>query len=616
LDRSGGTLRSGIELTREATMPIPSGEFLQAVAHYKRGQLTEAERLCASIIKADLNNFEARHLLGVILIARGDARGAERELALAVAGLPGSAPAQRNRGVALARLGRFNEALASFDKAIALKADDIEALVARGNACLALTRPEEAVSAFDKALALKPGHPLAWRYRGVALIALRRFEAAVESCSHAIALKPDYAEALSDRGAALCELKRLEEAAASYDSALAHKADDAEILSNRGVVRHELDDIEGALSDFDRAIALRPDFALASSNRGNALQALKRPIEALASYDRAIALDPDLHDAFFHRGMCKLSLGRFKEGWGDYEHGRRSKKYASPPPAITAPDWSGEDLKERSILIFAEQGQGDVFQLCRYLPLLAARGADVTFLVQERLHRVLSTLKGGVRLRSVIDPSERFDFQLPLMSLPGRFETELDSIPFSSSPYLSAQTERAAQWRARLEGQGFKVGVCWQGGLWQGGAALRGRSFEPKEFEPLARVSGVRLISLQKQHGPEQLGALPGGMRIESIGEDFDAGPDGFVDTAAVMEELDLIVTCDTSIAHLAGALGRPAWVALRYAADWRWLIDRDDSPWYATLRLFRQKKRNEWVSVFSEMASELQLLIKNRKTN
>jgi tetratricopeptide (TPR) repeat protein len=597
-------------------MPVPSGEFLQAVAHYRRGQLAEAERLCLSIVKADANNFEARHLLGVILIARGDARSAERELALSVAGMPGSAPAHRNRGIALARLGRFEEALACFDRAIALKADDVESIIARGQACLALERYGDAVSSYDTALRLKPDQATSWHRRSLALMALARFEEAIESCDRAIALKPDYAQAFSDRGTALYELKRLPEAAASYDAAIALKPDLADAFCSRGVVRHELDNIEGALSDLDRAITLKPDFALAISNRGNALQALKRPLEAIASYDRAIALDPALHEAFFHRGMCNLSLGRLKEGWSDYEHGRKSKKYGWPRPAITAPDWTGEDLKERSILIFAEQGQGDVFQLCRYLPLLAARGARVTFLVQERLHRLLSTLPGGVRLWSRIDPNEHFDFQLPLMSLPGRFGTELDSIPSSSSPYLSAETGRSSAWRARLGSHGFKVGVCWQGGLWQGGAALRGRSFEPKEFAPLALVAGVRLISLQKQDGLEQLEALPSGASIEMLGDDFDAGPDGFVDTAAVMQTLDLIVTCDTSIAHLAGALGRPAWVALRYAADWRWMVDRADTPWYATLRLFRQKKKNEWRPVFSEMAAELGLLVENKKAD
>ncbi len=426
------------------------------------------------------------------------------------------------------------------------------------------------------------------------------------SCDRALALKPDYAEALHDRGSALYDLKRPEEAAASYDAAIALKPNFADALCSRGVVRHNLDRVEEALADFDRAIVIKPDYALAFANRGNALQALKQPLEALESYDRAIALDPQLNEALFHRGMCKLSLGRMAEGWSDYEFGRKSKKYAWPRPAVAAPDWSGEHLSGRSILVFAEQGQGDVFQMCRFLPLLAARSAAVTFLVPAKLVRVLSRLAGGMRVAAQIDPDEHFDFQLPLMSLPHRFGTDLDSIP-SSSPYLAAEAERSAAWRAKIGPNGFKLGVCWQGGLWQGGPALRGRSFAPKELQPLAQIPGVRLISLQKQHGLEEPAALPPAMEIETLGDDFDAGPDAFVDTAAVMQEIDLIISCDTSVAHLAGALGRPTWVALRYAADWRWMIERPDSPWYPTLRLFRQRERNKWGAVFTQMATELQ---------
>jgi len=577
---------------------------MDAVGLYKRGQLAEAERICASIAKREPKNFEARHLLGVILIARGDAGNAERELSLAVGGMPGSARAHRNLGVALARLGRLEEALVCFDKAITLKPDDYEALTARAHASFALERYQEALAAYDAALGIRPNHAQCWHRRALALMALTRFEEAVENCNRAIALKSDYAEAFQDRGTAYYDLKRFEDAAASYDAAIELKPHLADAWCSRGVVRHDLDRLEEALADFDRAIALKPDFALAYSNRGNALQALKRPLEALASYDRAIALDPKLNEALFHRGMCKLSLGRMPEGWSDYEFGRRSKKYAWPRPAVEAPDWSGEDLTGRSILVFAEQGQGDVFQLCRYLPLLTARGAKVTFLLSDGLIRVLSGLQGDVVLREQLDPGESIDFQLPLMSLPHRFGTKLDTIPAPSTAYLAAEPDRVTAWRAKL-GAGFKIGVCWQGGLWQGGPALRGRSFEPKELHPLAEVPNVRLISLQKQNGLEQLARLPIGMRIETI-EGLDEGPDAFVDTAAVMQTLDLVVTCDTSIAHLAGALARPTWVALKYAADWRWMIDRADSPWYASLRLFRQTERNDWRGVFIRMQTEL----------
>jgi hypothetical protein len=255
---------------------------------------------------------------------------------------------------------------------------------------------------------------------------------------------------------------------------------------------------------------------------------------------------------------------------------------------------------------------GDIIQFSRYLPLLAESGAAVTFLVPEKLHGILRGLPGKIRLISSLTRNDRFDFRCALMSLPCRLGADPTNVPLSI-PYLATDRKRAAEWQRRIGPQGFKIGISWQGALWHGGAAIVGRSIPLMEFYPLSQIPNVRLISLQKNHGVEQLAALPAGMTVETLGDDFDAGPDAFADTVTVTEHFDLIITCDTSIAHVAGALGRPAWVALKNVPEWRWMLNGSRSPWYPTLRLFRQQIRGDWSAVFREMASELSKVLAAR---
>jgi hypothetical protein len=259
----------------------------------------------------------------------------------------------------------------------------------------------------------------------------------------------------------------------------------------------------------------------------------------------------------------------------------------------------------RSIAVHYEQGLGDVVHFARYVPELARLGASVTFVVPEKLLRLLSDLSPEVRLLSAAPDGERFDYQCTAMSLPHRLNAGAANIP-GAIPYLYADPERIAAWKPRIGSEGLKIGIAWQGARWHGIAAVVGRAIPLAAFRPLAQLPGVRLISLQKNEGVEQLSKLPDGMRVETLSEDFDSGPDAFADTVAVMEHLDLIVTCDTSIVHVAGARGRPAWLALKHVPEWRWGLEGRTTPWYPSLRLFRQRRRDNWDEVFAEMAAEL----------
>ena len=465
----------------------------------------------------------------------------------------------------------------------------------------ALKRYDEALASYDRALSLLPDYAEALNNCGITLHALKRYDEALASFDHALSVRPEYAEALNNRGNVLHELKRYDEALASYDHALSLRPDYAVALNNCGITLHALKRYDEALANHDRALSLRPDYAEALNSRGNALLELKRLEEALASYDKAIALKPDHADSLTNRALCRLLVGRYIEGWSDFEWRWDATDWPSKRPEFA--NWHGEDLAERRLLVFSEQGLGDTIQFARYLPLLARNRCQITFLTNSKLARLLRPLTSGIKVISTLGTERKFDFQCALLSLPHRLGTDLASIP-NSVPYLRAEEALIARWRERIGERGFKIGIAWQGN--PQGKVDQGRSIPLAEYFALARVPGIRLISLQKQHGLDQVGELPGDVTIETLGEDFDKGPDAFIDTAAVMENLDLIITSDTSIAHLAGALGRSTWVALKYVPDWRWLLDREDSPWYPTMRLFRQSARDNWQPVFAKMEREL----------
>jgi tetratricopeptide (TPR) repeat protein len=587
------------------------------------------------------DSAEAFNNRGVVLkeLKRFDEALASYDKAIALK--PDYAEAFNNRGNALSELKRFDEALASYDKAIALNPDYADAFNNRGNAFNGLKRFDEAVASYDKAIVFKLDSAEPFHNLGVALNALKRFDEALASYDKAIALKPDYAEAFNNRGNALRALKRFDEALASYDKAIALKSDNPEAFINRGNALNALNRFDEALASYDSAIALKPDSAEAFHNRGNALLQLKRFDDAVRSYDKAIGLKPDFADAFGDRGVALGQLNRFdealasydtaialkpdyagakwnralirllngmyNEGWEDYKSRFDVDGLPYKRPHVNAVIWRGEEITEQHLLVFCEQGLGDVIQFVRYLPRLVRRKAKVTFLAPAKLIRLLRPLTEQINAVSAIQSNDSFDFQCALMDLPLCFHTSLSSIP-NETPYLRAEEDLVGRWKERIGGDGFKIGIAWQGN--PQGTVDQGRSIPLEEYVPLSRLPGARLISLQKLHGLDQLARLPAGAKIESLGDDFDAGPDAFVDTAAVMENLDLIITSDTSIAHLAGALGRPTWIALKYVPDWRWLLDRDDSPWYPTVRLFRQAERGNWNSVFAKIERELRSLL------
>ena len=375
-----------------------------------------------------------------------------------------------------------------------------------------------------------------------------------------------------------------------------------------GTLLHSRRRYADALAAFERARDLRPNGPLILFGCANALVELGRFDEALRRFDDCLRVQPDFADAYRNRGILKLLRGDLAGGWPDYEHRR-------PPPGQreirpdTAPDWEGQGLAGRSVLVSDATGLGDGIQFIRYLPMLAARGAGVAFLGNPRLFRLFAPLADRIRLLAAPPPGERFDYHCKLLSLPGLFDTRMDTIP-CPVPYLQAEPARTARWADVLGTRGFRVGIVWKGNPSR--TIDGGRSVPLACFAPLSRLPGVRLISLQKRYGLEQLDQLPEGMQVETLPADFDEGPDAFLDSAALMQHLDLVVSSDTSMIHLAGALGRPAFLALKFVPEWRWFLDRDDSPWYPSVRLFRQPVLDDWDSAFEAMAAALGPRLRN----
>ena len=502
--------------------------------------------------------------------------------------------------------GRRGVAIANLDEALRRRPDFADALAMGGYMLSESGKPEAALRFYRRALSLDPSLAVAQVNAGKILFGQGNFEEALAAFEAATSLAPGDADAWSSRAGALRELGRLEELLEAARRALALRPDLAEAAINLGNALLKLDRIDEALEAYRRAEAGRPGFAAALCGEALALRNLGRFDEAMVAFEAAEALGS--REAVAGKGCLMLTLGDFERGFAGYEARWLRGRSLAEALGTRFPTWAGPGRPGERVLVLNDHGLGDTIQFVRYLPLMAKAGVEATFLCPSRLHRLLSS---GARARLVeAVPDQPFDAQIAISSLPHALGTRLDAIP-ADVPYLAPEAPLETLWRKRIDAAGFKIGVVWQGN--PDPEADQARSFPLAALAPLAAIDGVRLISLQKGYGEEQLGRLPPDMRVETLDPHFDGGPDAFVDTAAAMAVLDLIVSCDTSIAHLAGALARPVWVALKSDAEWRWMRDRTDSPWYPTMRLFRQARRGAWSDVFAAMARDVAAIVNGR---
>lgn len=555
------------------------------------GRLDEALACYDSLIalRPDHAGAQGARANALHMLGRLDQAVAAYDRALALD--DADAEAWYNRGNALQALGLAREALGSHDRAVALRPGHVDAIYGQGNALQALGRPEEALARYDSALALKADHAEAWSSRGNALRALGRLDEALHSHERSIALKPDNADAQYNRGTVLRALGRPQAALRSHDRAIALKPDHPRAHASRGNALRDLGRLDEALASYARALELNPDHADTWSNRGTALQGLLRLEEALASYDRAIALRPEHVDAHFNRATALLLAGDFARGWREFEWRWRTQTRARPGSWLGATPLAG-----RSIVLRCEQGLGDTLQFARYAPEVTARGARVILSVQAPLTRLMASLDPEIEVRAARE-APAADLDCPLMSLPLAFGTTLDTIP-APPRYLAADPAMVAAWRARLPANRRRVGLVWSGN--PAHRNDRHRSLPLEALTPLLDVD-AHWVALQKDI-PDRDVVLLDRLPLLRMGDELG----DFADTAALIEALDLVITVDTSVAHLAGALGKPTWILLPFSPDWRWLTGRDDSPWYPSARLFRQTTPGDWAGVVRRVADAL----------
>jgi tetratricopeptide (TPR) repeat protein len=465
-----------------------------------------------------------------------------------------------------------------------------------------------AIDYICRAISVKPGSTVFWTNLSAVYQALKLLPEAVDAAGQAVRLNPDYAEAHNNLGVALLALGRLNEAAASFQQALHLRPDYARAHNNLGVVLREQGHLDESVRSFQKAVDIVPDYAEAHSNLGVVLREQGNLDESARSLQKALQINPNDADAHKNLGFLLLRLGDFEEGWSQYEWRWQTKGFKRRN--FTAPPWDGRPLHGKSLLLYAEQGLGDTIQFVRYAPLLRQQGCRVIVECQKPLRQLLSSCLGIDQLVVQEEELPPFDFHVPMLSLPRLLRTDASNIP-ADVPYLFAREDLVRYWRDRLsDANAFKIGICWQGSPTYEGD--RRRSFALEHFSVLAEVPGVQLISLQKGVGTEQIADVR--FSVRTLGPELDETNGAFTDTAAVMRNLDLVVASDTAVVHLAGALAVPVWVALAKVSDWRWLLDREDSPWYPTMRLFRQSERGNWQQVFERMAGEVKKLVAPRK--
>jgi tetratricopeptide (TPR) repeat protein len=557
---------------KTGSVPFNLGQtFAEAVALHRQGQLREAERIYARVLKAAPDHFDALNLLGAVKIQQGQFGEAQRLFTAAIKVNPRIAAVWCNLGQAQYAQKRPADALRSFDKARALAPDDVDILYQHANALLALERPREALAELAAVLAGKPAH----------------FEARLNT------------------GLAQAKLENLERALADFDAALALAPQHPVAHFNRGVVLIKLGRYADAVAASERAVAADADYVAAWLNRGMALAQLRRFEEAIVSYGEVLARRQDNADAHFNRALALLTIGDYRAGFADYEW--RWRRTGAPAQKNRGRRlWLGDTpLSGKTILLHAEQGFGDTIQFARYGPLVAAQGAKVVLEVQPELKSLLSRFDGVATVVARGEAPPPFDVHCPLGSLPLARKTELPVVP-AQIPYLSADQAHLQKWSARIEKLPRpRIALAWAGNPAHDND--RNRSIALSTLAPLLAMP-ASFISIQRDVRSADAAQLGAATQLTHLGGELG----DFNDTAAVLSLCDLLITADTAPAHLAGAMGRPVWVLVPFAPDWRWMLDGESTPWYPTARVFRQSALADWNAVIARVASALREQLKD----
>lgn len=573
-------------------------ELQRGLELHRIGQVADAAEAYRNVLKADPNNVDALNLISIIFTDTGSP-GVAVDLASRAAQLaPDYFAVWLTLGNACQVTGQLERAVDAFLKAASLQPDVAEVHNNLASALVTLGHYTEAAGAAARALKIDPNLAEAHNNLGNALAGMGEIKQAIETYRKAVRLRPDFTDAIYNLGGAYMDDGRLEQAIVCYQTAIAREPERAAIHYNLGNAQMAVGHLEPAIASYRAALRIEPRYLDALNNLGGAQQASGDLDGAAATFRQALAIEPENAELHWNLSLALLAKGDYAEGWREYEWRWRHAGFTSPRRKFAQPEWDGGELNGRTILVHAEQGFGDTLQFVRYLPQLAARGGTVILECRKPLVRLLAQAPGVSRIVAMGEALPDFDLHCPLLSLPHRFATTLETVP-TATPYLTVPAGVEADPRIAAA-KGLKIGFAWAGSATNRNEINRGAPVDL--FAPLFDLSGLDFFSLQADERAQALAPL-----VED-GKVVDLGPalTDFAVTAACVAALDLVVTVDTAIAHLAGALGKPAIVLLSYAPGFLWMRDRDATPWYPTLKLLRQPKWGDWSAVFKRLEAQL----------
>jgi tetratricopeptide (TPR) repeat protein len=578
-------------------MPTINDWFTEGQHLQDAHRFADAECLYRRVLDVDSNHLDAWHNLAVVCAMQDKLADADEVTRHGLAAFPDNVDLLTQRGITLARQNRLPDAIATFRRAIELKPDHAKAHNNLGVALAQLGRRDEALECHCEAARVQPDYAEAHFNMAVVLSERRLNSDAIAAYERALQVRPDFLDALFNIGMLLLDERRADDALIYLEQAVRLAPNHPEAHNNLGLVLADLGRFDEALASCDTSLRFRPLDAKTHMNRGNVFSGLGRMGEAIASYDYALRLKPDYVNAVWNRSLSFLALGDFVRGFAEYES--RWQKPETKNRSLPEPRWDGSPLDGKTILLWCEQGMGDMIQFIRYAFELKNRGASVWVECPEPLVSLLVKCPAVDRIIAEGTPLPAgFDCHAPVMSLPSLCRTSLATVPVHV-PYLVADPGEVDRWRNELGATlGLKIGITWQGNPRH--RHDRHRSFSVQRFRHVAQLDGVTVYSLQKGTGIEQLQAV--GFPITDLRGPLDTAGGAFCNTAAAIGVLDLVITCDSAVAHLAGALGKPVWMPLSDLSDWRWLREREDSPWYPTMRIFRQPTLGDWATVFERI--------------
>ncbi len=532
---------------------------------------TYTENIGNHITQSYCNDADSFHFLGVSAYEKDDFKTA-LELVLKAIKIDSNVAEYYNTfGVILAKAGREQGAIKAYRKAIELNNDYVEAYSNLGNCLQKQNKHAESIEYYTKAIELNPDYADTYNNLGAALYHLKNFEAAAQNCRKAIELKNNYTDAYKNLAGSL----------------------------------YRLGDFKSAKENCHKAIKLKANYAEAYNTLAAVLQMEQRFDEAIECYNKTVEYAPDYAEAYYARGMLYLCQGEFAKGWDDYQWRLKTEK-TKFTLRYDKPWWQGENFGGKTLLVQAEQGFGDSIQFVRYMPMVKERGGRVILAEKPELLNLfenLNDIDDLVSIRKLMEGKVSYDLYVTLLTLPAIFDTKIDTIP-ARIPYLWAKASKVTDWRKKIETDALKVGIVWAGNPEH--LNDHNRSCALKNFTRLAKIKNVKIFSLQKGPGIKQIKDWSADMELINLGQKFE----DFTDTAAAIENMDLIISVDTSVIHLAGAMGKTTWALIPYESDWRWMLNREDSPWYPTIRQFRQKEYGNWEELFARVAKQLQILV------